>query len=51
MALFAEHPGDGIDHVGFAAAVGPDDAGCAGAAEGDHGAVRKRLKANNFHFS
>src|SRR5580704_16309642 len=51
VALLAEYPGDGVDHVGFAAPVGPNDAGRAGAAEGDHCAVTKGLKANDFHFS
>jgi hypothetical protein len=51
VALFAQHPGDSIYDVGFAAAVGSDDAGGAGAAEGHYGALTKRLKANDFHFS
>ena len=51
MALFAENPGDGVHYVGFAATVGPDDASGAGAAEGHDGALTKRLKANDFHFS
>ena len=51
VALLAQNPGDSVDHVGFAATVGSDDAGGAGAAEGDHGALTKRLKANDFHFS
>jgi hypothetical protein len=51
MALFAENPGNGIHDVGFAAAVRPDDAGRAGSAERDHGALAKRLKANDFNFS
>ena len=51
VALLAEHPGDGVHDVGFAAAVGPDDAGRAGAAECDHGALAERFKANDFHFS
>ena len=51
VALLAENPGDGVNYVGFAATVGPDDAGGAGAAKGDYGAVTKRLKANDFYFS
>jgi hypothetical protein len=51
VALLTQNPRDGIDHVGFAATVGPDDAGRAGAAKGDYGAVGKRFKANDFHFS
>jgi hypothetical protein len=51
VALLAEYPGNGVDHVGFAAAVRPDDACRARAAKSHHGAVTKGLKANNFHFS
>src|ERR1700674_4349093 len=51
VALFAENPGNGIHDVGFAAAVWPDDAGRAGPAERNYGALAKRLKANDFHFS
>ena len=31
VALLAQHPGDGVHHVGLAAAVRPDDAGRANA--------------------
>jgi len=51
MALFAENPGDGVNDVGFAAAVGADDARGTRPAERDHGAFAKRLKANDFDFS
>ncbi len=51
MALFAENPGDGVNDVGFAAAVGADYAGGTGPAERDHGAFAERLKANDFDFS
>ena len=51
MALLAENPGDGIHDDGFAAAVRPDDARCAGPAERDYGALAERLKANDFDFS
>jgi len=51
VALFAENPGNGIHDVGFTAAVWPDDAGRAGPAERNYGALAKRLKANDFHFS
>ncbi len=44
---FAEHPADGIHHVGFAAAVGSDDAGHA-FGEFEHGLVRKGLEAVDF---
>ena len=45
MALFAQDPGDGVHNVGFAAAVGPDDARQPAAAEGDMGLLTKRLEA------
>ena len=51
VALFAENPGNGVNDIGFAAAVRADDAGSAGSAERDHGAFAKRLKANDFDFS
>ena len=51
MTLFAEHPTDGVHLVGFAAAVGSDDAGGAGAAEGHNGAFTKGLEANDFDFA
>ena len=44
---FAEHPADGIDHVGLAAAVRADDAGHA-FGEFKHGLVRERLEAVDF---
>src|SRR5258708_39978532 len=51
MALFAENPGDGVNDVGFAAAVRANDAGSTRPAERDHGAFAERLKANDFDFS
>jgi len=51
MALFAQHPTDGVYYVGFAAAVWTNDAGGAVAAKGDHGPFAEGLKANNFDFS
>ena len=45
VALFAQDPGDGIHDIGFAAAVGADDAGDPRAAEGDVGLLAERLKA------
>src|SRR5580692_9045478 len=51
VALLAQHPGNGVYHVGFAAAVGADDTGRTGTAKSDHGAFAKGLKANDFHFS
>ena len=44
---FAEHPADGIDDVGFAAAVGTDDAGDA-FGEFKDGLVREGLEAVDF---
>ena len=51
MTLLTEHPGDGIDHVGFAAAVGADDASRSRAAEGNQGALAEGLEADDFDFS
>jgi hypothetical protein len=51
VALFTEDPADGVNHVGLAAAVRSDDAGCAGAAECDHGAFAERLKTRDFDFA
>ncbi len=41
--LFTQHPADGVGHVGFAAAVGPDDRGHA-RLKAEGAGVRKRLK-------
>src|SRR5690606_38565459 len=46
-ALLAEHPGDGIDHVALAAAVGADNRRHA-LVEGEVGAVGKALEAGDF---
>ena len=51
VALLAEDPTDGVNDVGFAAAVGPDDARGAGAAERHHGAFAERLEAYDFNFA
>jgi hypothetical protein len=51
VALFAEHPADGVNDVGLSAAVGSDDTGRAVAAEGDYSALAERLEAKNLHFS
>ena len=51
MALFAEHPTDCVHHVGFAAAVGADDARRAGAAERHHGAFAERFESCDFDFA
>ena len=47
-ALLAEDPGDGVGDVGFAAAVGADDGGDAGAGELDLGAVTEGLEAEDL---
>ena len=39
MALFAQHPADGVDYVRFAASVRADDARRTRAAERYHGAA------------
>ena len=46
-ALLAEHPGDRVDDVALAAAVGADDGGDA-RVEGELGAVGKALEAGDF---
>ena len=51
MALLAEHPANGVNHVGLSATVGAHDTGSAITAESNHGAFAERLKANDFHFS
>src|SRR6516162_31580 len=51
VALLAEHPGDGVHHVRFPAAIRSDDTCRTRAAEGYQRAFAKRLKANDFDFS
>ncbi len=51
MALFAQHPTDGVDYVGFAASVRADDARRSGTAERHHGAFAERFKSSDFHFA
>src|SRR5215510_2333996 len=51
VALFAENPADGVNHVGLAAAVWADDTRCAGTAERHHGAFTERLESRDFHFA
>ena len=46
--LFAQHPTDGIGYVRLAAAVGPDNAGDAGAVETELGALAKGLETLQF---
>ena len=51
VALFAQHPANGVHDVGFPAAIRPDDAGAAHSAERDHGPLAEGLEPYNFHFS
>src|SRR6185437_2685203 len=51
VALFAENPGDGVNDVGFAAAVGSDNASDAAAAKDDIRLFAERLKAKQFYFA
>src|SRR6266581_575066 len=51
VALLAKDPGDGIHDVGFAAAVGADDARGAVAAERDRRALAERLEADQVDFT
>ena len=45
-ARFAQHPADGIDHIGFAAAVGADNTGHR-PWKFDDGGIGKALEAGN----
>ena len=51
MALLAQDPGDGVHNVGFAAAVGTDDARQPAAAEGDLGLFTERFEAHQLDFA
>ena len=51
VALLTEDPANGVYDIGLATAIGAHDAGGAGATEGDHGPLAKRLKANDFNFA
>ena len=51
VALFAQHPGDGVHHIRFSAAIRAHDAGSPRSAERHHRAFAERLKAHNFNFS
>ena len=46
---FTEHPADGINHIGFAAAVGPDNR-CDGFGEMKRCRIGKRFKACQFEL-
>ena len=45
--LLAEHPANGVEHVGFSAAVRPDDGGDA-FVKFEDGFVRERFEAEEF---
>src|SRR2546422_2317911 len=51
VALLAQHPGNSVDDVRFAATVGSNDAGNPAAAEGDLRLLAERLKAHQFDFA
>ena len=51
MALLTQNPGNGVHNVGFAAAVGPDDARQPAAAEGDLCLLTERFKPHQFDFA
>jgi hypothetical protein len=51
MALFAQHPADGVHHVRFSAPVRPDDAGRPDTAERHHGALAEGFEAYDFDFA
>ena len=51
MALFAQNPRNGVDDIGLAAAIWPDDAGEPAAAEGYLRLFAKRFEANEFDFA
>ena len=51
VALLAQHPGNGVHDIGFAAAIRPDDAGEPGAAESDMRLFAKRFEAHQLDFA
>src|SRR3989442_461506 len=51
VALLAQHPGNSVDDVRFAATVGSNDAGNPASAEGDLRLLAERLKAHQFDFA
>ena len=51
MALFAQHPTDGVHDIRLSAAVGPDDTRGAGPAEGDDSPFAEGLEAYNLDFT
>ncbi len=51
VALLAQHPADGVNHIGFAASVGTDDASGPGSTERHHGAFAEGFESGDFDFS
>ena len=51
VALLAEHPGDRVDDVGLAAAIGADDASDPAAAEDDLRLFAEGFEAQQFDFT
>ena len=51
MALLAQDPGDSVHNIGFAAAVGPNNASQAAAAERDLRLFAERFEAYQLDFS
>ena len=48
--LFAQHPGDGVGNIRFAASVGADDGGDAFALKAQFGAITKRLESEDLQL-
>ncbi len=51
MALLAQDPGYGVNDIGLAAAVRPDNAGKPAAAKGNVRLFAKRFEANEIDFA
>ncbi len=51
VALLAQDPGDGVDDVGLAAAIGADNAGDPDAAEGDRRLLEEGFEAQQLNFT
>ena len=51
MALLAQNPRNGVDDIGLAAAIRPDDAGEPGAAEGNLCLFAKRFESHKLDFA
>ena len=51
MALLAQNPRNGVDDIGLAAAIRPNDAGEPGAAEGNLCLFAKRFESHKLDFA